>query len=263
MLVDADPHWPTLSLFTSVAEAEVREERLSEMFAHLNLKTGGSVSIDRTDARADFVVSRPLSDEELIHPYFAPVAAVIAHWHRRQCFHAGAFIGGDGAWALVGDREAGKSSLLAWLARRGHPVLSDDIVVIEDSHAFAGPRSIDLREEAAARFDLARELGVVGARPRWRLGLPDVAGRVPFLGWIFLSWGHAVAAEPLSGSQRLVRLLGHRTLRIVPPDPAAHLALAGLPGWELRRPKDWQLVDETGERLLDLISNASSWATPV
>lgn len=254
LLVDADRRWPILSLVSSVRVPEPVEERVTDTHAHLNLKTGGHVSIDRESALAEFVVPRRLTDEELIHPYFAPVAAVMAHWLRRQCFHAGAFVSGDGAWALAGDREAGKSSLLAWLALHGHAVLSDDIVVLESSNAFAGPRSVDLRAEAAARFDVGREMGVVGTRARWRLGLSNIASQVPFRGWIFLSWGSALQAEPLGGSERLVRLLGQRTLRIVPHDPAAHLALAGLPAWELRRPKDWRLVDDVGEQLLQLTS---------
>jgi hypothetical protein len=258
LLVDADPGWPSLTLTASVGDDEALEERLSETQADLNLKTGGRVSIDREAGRAEFVVPRPLSDEELIHPYFAPVAAVMSHWLRRQCFHAGAFIVGDGAWAVAGDREAGKSSLLAWLALHDIPVLSDDIVVVESSYAFAGPRSIDLRADAAARFDLGRELGVVGTRPRWRLGLPLVPNRVRFHGWVFLSWGDAVGAERLSGSERLVRALGHMTLRVVPHDAAAHLTLAGLPGWVLRRPKDWRFADEAGELLRELVSAPSS-----
>lgn len=252
LLVDADRRWPILSLVSSVRVPEPVEERVTDTHAHLNLKTGGHVSIDRENALAEFVLPRRLTDEELIHPYLAPAAAVMAHWLRRQCFHAGAFVSGGGAWALAGDREAGKSSLLAWLALRGHPVVTDDITVIDDMRIFAGPRSIDLRSETAVRFGAGRELGVVGARARWRLGLPQIGSSLPFRGWIFLSWGDALEAEALGASERLVRLLQQRTLRLVPTDPAAHLPLAALPGWELRRPREWRFVDAVGERLLEL-----------
>lgn len=252
LLVKGDDHWPRLRLVSSVRSSRPIQEEVTDARASLNLKTGGHLSIDRARGIAHFVVRRRLTDEELIHPYLAPAAAVMAHWLRRQCFHAGAFVSGGGAWALAGDREAGKSSLLAWLALRGHPVVTDDITVIDDMHAFAGPRSIDLRSETAVRFGVGRELGVVGARARWRLGLPEIASSLPFRGWIFLSWGDALEAEALGASERLVRLLRQRTLRLVPTDPAAHLPLAALPAWELRRPRDWEVVDAVGERLLEL-----------
>lgn len=256
LLVDVDRQCPTMTVVATVRESEPVEERVTDTHADLNLKTGGRVSVDREGGLAEFVVPRPLSDEELIHPYLAPVASVVAHWLRRPCFHAGAFISGGGAWALAGDREAGKSSLLAWLALHGHAVLADDIVVLEDSSAFAGPRSIDLRSDAAAHLDAGRRVGVMGARARWRVALSAIPSQVPFRGWIHLSWGSAVEAESLAGPERLVRLLGQRTLRLVPHDPAAHLALAALPAWEVRRPKDWRLVGEVAERLLALTSSA-------
>lgn len=254
LLVAANEEWPTLRLVASVEDVEPQEERVTDDRAVLNLNTGGRLTIDREDGVAHYVVPRPLSNEELVHPFLAPAASVMAHWLHRQCFHAGAFVSDAGVWALAGEREAGKSSMLAWLALRGHEVFADDVVVIENTYVFAGPRSIDLRAETADRFGVGRALGIVGARPRWRLALPGVRGELPFRGWVFLSWGESMEAEPISGSERLVRLFGHRTLRLPPPDPAAHLALAALPAWDFRRPRDWRFIDEAGERLLELTS---------
>ena len=254
VLVNGDSRWPTLRLVSSIQESGPLPERVTNHRADLNFRTGGRLSIDRKDAVAHFIVPRRLTDEELVHPYLAPAAAVMAHWFRRQCFHAGAFLSDNGVWALAGDRLTGKSSLLAWLALHGHEVVADDVLVIDDMYAFAGPRSIDLRSDTAARFGVGRGLGMVGARPRWRVTLPDIGGQLPFRGWIFLAWGHALEAERLSGSERLVRLLRQRTLRLPPPDPATHLALAALPAWELRRPREWRFVDEVGDRLLQLTS---------
>ena len=252
LLVEGDDDWPRLRLVSSVGSSQPIQEEVTNARASLNLKTGGHLSIDRARGIAHFVARRRLTDEEMIHPYLAPAAAVMAHWLRRQCFHAGAFVSGGGVWALAGDREAGKSSLLAWLALRGHAVVTDDITVINDMRAFAGPRSIDLRSESAAHLGAGRELGVVGARARWRLGLRQIPRTLPFRGWIFLAWGDALEVEELGASERLMRLLRQRTLRLVPTDPAAHLPLAALPAWELRRPRDWQIVDAVGERLLEL-----------
>ena len=59
-----------------------------------------------------------------------------------------AFVFGSLAWAVVGGREAGKSSLLAALAARDLPVLADDLVISDSHQAFCGPRTIDLRQLA-------------------------------------------------------------------------------------------------------------------
>jgi len=254
LLVEGESDWPTLRLQSSVRDARPMPERVTDRHAHLNLNTGGRLTIDRTRGIAHFIVPRRLAEAELIHPYLAPAAAVMAHWLRRQCFHAGAFLSEGGAWAVAGDREAGKSSLLAWLGLHGHGVVADDVLVVEEMRAFAGPRSIDLREESASQLGVGRELGVVGARPRWRLDVAEIEGRLPFRGWIFLAWADTVEVRPLSARERLVRLLGQRTLRLPPLDPAAHLALAALPAWEVRRPRDWVLAEEVGERVLEVTS---------
>jgi hypothetical protein len=152
----------------------------------------------------------------------------------------------------VGDREAGKSSTLAWLALRDHAVLTDDVLVLDGEAAFAGPRAIDLREETAERFGIGAALGVVGSRERWRVGLPQLPARVPFRGWIFLSWGDRVAARRLRASECLGPLLASLTLRMDPATPRDVLDLAALPAWSLQRPREWERLEEGMECLLGL-----------
>jgi hypothetical protein len=193
-----------------------------------------------------------LSSDELVHPFLAPAAAVVAHWLQRLSFHAGAFVSDGGVWALVGAREAGKSSTLAWLALHDHPIVADDVLVLEDGSAFAGPRSIDLREDTADRLEVGRALGVVGARHRWRVTLPQIDPELPFHGWVFLDWGDGIDARRLSGSDCLRRLIQNLTLRVSSTSPASLLELATLPAWELRRPRDWGVMTASAERLLVL-----------
>ena len=50
---------------------------------------------------------------------------------------------GGRALGVVGTREAGKSSTLAWLAVAGTEVLCDDLLVIDGQSTFKGPRTID------------------------------------------------------------------------------------------------------------------------
>jgi hypothetical protein len=201
---------------------------------------------------ARYGLPRKLSPEELIHPYLAPAAAIVGHWMGRLSFHAGAFVRDDGVWALVGDREAGKSSMLAWLALHGHDVLTDDLLVLEGGSAYAGPRSIDLRADAAEKLRAGTPLGTVGARERWRLTLSPLDRELPFRGWIFLAWGDTVAARRLAGSDCLNRLIVNLTVRLPAADPADLLEVATLPAWELQRPMDWRAMRSTAESLFNV-----------
>lgn len=255
-LVRAKAGWPLLRVVLEPGDPPVAAERVTGDRAEVILKTGGRLTVDRHDGTARYVVPRPLSDDELIHPFLAPAAAVMAHWLGRLSFHAGAFVAGGGVWGVVGDRGAGKSSTLAWLALDGHEIVADDILVLERGSAYAGPRSIDLRRDTAQRLGVGTALGVVGTRPRWRIGLPQVRDGLPLRGWIFLGWGAEPQTRRLSGSQCLTRLVAHIGLRKTGADPAALLELATLPAWDLQRPRDWHRTSESMQRLLAVTRSA-------
>lgn len=59
-----------------------------------------------------------------------PIMAFVLKLRGRLALHAGVFELGEGAVALAGGPEAGKSTLLAALARRGTRVLTDDVAPI-------------------------------------------------------------------------------------------------------------------------------------
>ena len=259
MLVPAAPDWPLLRVEVVVADSPLETESVTDERAELRLRTGGRLEVDRTRGLATYVVPRALTDQEVIHPFLAPAAAVMAHWLGRPCFHAGAFVAGGKAWGLLGDREAGKSTTLAWLASSGNDVIADDIVVLSGTgDVYAGPRSIDLREETATRLGTGDELGTVGARERWRMKLAACETETPFGGWFFLGWGSRLETLALSGSECLVRLMGQRTLRIRPLDPAELLPLAALPAWEIVRTPDWSSLEATTDALLSLAASNGS-----
>jgi hypothetical protein len=200
-------------------------------------------------------VPRVLRDEEIIHPYLAPAAAIVQRWHGRESLHAGAFVAGAGAWALLGERESGKSSTLAYLSKAGHEIVTDDMLIFDGQGVFFGPRSVDLRREAADYLGTgAASIGMTGARERWRL---DVAGGsttpVPLIGCVFLEWADRLELVRLSGSERLERLFAHRGVRLPPTDPTALLGVAALDGFELRRPSGWDSLDDAMELLLDRV----------
>lgn len=157
---------------------------------------------------------------------------------------------GDRAWGVIGRREAGKSTLLAEADRRGIAVLADDLLIVDGGDAFAGPRSLDLRETAAEHFGAGRPLGVVGRRERWRIDLGPVAVRVPLAGWIFLRWGSVPLAGHVAVRERLSWLAANRTVKIDSSDPAALLRLASLPAVELTGLQRWESLAPLFEDLL-------------
>jgi hypothetical protein len=254
LLVPAPAAWPLLEVAMVPDTPGPPCDRVGPDRAELKLLTGGWVGIDRSPGRAVYHLPARVDDGALLHPYLAPVALIAARWLGRESFHAGAFVADGGVWALLGDKEAGKSTALAWLAAHGHPVVCDDALVLDELTALAGPRSIDLRAESARRLGIGEPLGTVGARERWRLPLDPVPAELPFRGWVSLEWGDEVAVEPLRGAARLPALIPHRGVRIEPPRPAALIEYAALAHLVLRRPRGWESLGEGVERLLEAIA---------
>jgi hypothetical protein len=251
LLVSAEEAWPEFDVVVRASDdATVPEERLEERRACVRLRNGGWIDVERAEGRALFNVPTPLSNDEIVHPYLAPVAAVTSHWFGRESLHAGAVAVGGHAWGVVGDRMSGKSSLLAALAQTV-PVLADDILVVDELEAFSGPRTVDLREDAAAALGIGESIGVAGARERWRLRLPDAPGRVRLAGWVFVEWGETIELRRLPASESVGRLLRNRGILVPPREPGAFLQLAALPAWELRRPRSWGAVPDVVERVLE------------
>ncbi|NBE85359.1 hypothetical protein [Micromonospora rubida] len=204
------------------------------------LADGRHLAVDRERRTAVFH-GPPLTPDLLAHPYLAPVATTFNRWAGRETFHAGGFVRDGRAWAVTGPRTAGKSSLLAALAARGVPVVADDVLVLDGTDVFAGPRCIDLREPVPG---VLLPSGPARARTRTRVHLPPIGHRTPLGGWFFLHWGDAVEATPVPATALLARLAARRSWHQLPTDPAVLLALAALPAWDLTRPRDWGSLDQ-------------------
>lgn len=199
----------------------------------------------------------PPDDDQLVHPYLAPIAAVVGRWLGRNAFHAGAFATDAGAWALLGDSGSGKSSLIACLAARGLPTVADDLVVVEGGTVLRGPACVDLRADVARALDLGRPVGTAGGRERFRVDGPAAPAELPLRGFVLLGWddtGPVIRSLPPIG--RLPRLAAGLALAMEPPDPGALLDLATLPFVELRRPRGLAALDESVERLLESLQAA-------
>jgi len=262
LLVPVEPGWPILAVrwvedpdqanATSGAEAE-STVRFTPEGAFIDVGSSGVVEIQRDPAVATFRLPAIPDRQALVHPYLGWAASIVARWLGREVFHAGAFVHDSKAWGVLGTRTAGKSSMLGWLHREGFPIVADDLLVLADSSALAGPRSLDLRDDAAERLGVGKPVGRVGARERWRVELAAVPWSVPVSGFVFLGWGDRVEVVGVTGRERLTRLSVQLTIPEIPADPQGLLDLAALPALELRRPRDWRRLDEAGAALLRAI----------
>jgi len=255
LLADAPQRWTEWRIDVG-AGSGAPAELLEDARARIRSAPSGWVDIDRERRSSTINLPKTPAPAEIAQPFLGSTAIVAAHWAGLHSFHAGAFVAHDGrAWAILGSRGAGKSSLLAALALTGTPILADDVVVVgEDLQGLAGPRCIDLRTETAAALGVGEPLGVVGTRERWRLRLDPVAPvapEVPMGGWIQLEWGepeiYGVAPE-----QRVRTLLANVALRAEQRDPAALsrlMELFALPMVCVRRPRKLERISETAERL--------------
>lgn len=216
--------------------------------------------VERHPPSVLFDLPSPPVPGALVHPLLTVGISIHARWRGDVTIHAGAFETEEGAWGIMGARQAGKSAMLASLADRGRPIVADDLLTIQDGSVWAGPDCVDLRPDIAERFG-ARYLGVVGGRPRFRLSTPPSRPRVPLRGFFVLDWHDrpTVTAEPLPLKERLEWLYRQDYIRLVgDPDPAKIVPLVVLPAWRLTRPRSWDATDAAVERLLETVEEASS-----
>jgi hypothetical protein len=207
------------------------------------------VRLERQAARMTVRSARPLAEDQLVHPVLTTGAAMFARWHHRDSFHGGAIVAGGGAWALFATKEGGKSTLLAWLASHGTGVVSDDMLVIEHAHVFAGPRCVDLRPDTAEAI-AARGLDTVRDAARRRLVLEPAPQRLPLRGIVHLAWGDEVALRPVPLADRIALLRAHNAFGALPAWESGLLDLAALPTYELRRPRSFDTLARSAELLL-------------
>jgi hypothetical protein len=259
----APPTWKnwrvhiTVDRTANIADFREAIENDSALIVHSPM---GAASLNRIRSETELRLLDSPTLESLSHPLLSSTGIVANHWHGRPSFHAGAFVYGGYAWGILGNRGDGKSTILGWLNRAGYDVLSDDLLVIDSGNALAGPRCLDLRDEAASYFGLGDYLGVVGTRERWRVGLSQVSPEVPLAGWIGLNWG----AEPPNSrsvplSLRIPRLAAARAmLTPIATDPISWLDFAALPFFELTRPRQWSALDQTMDILLRALTRLTA-----
>jgi hypothetical protein len=210
-----------------------------------------TVSLQRDPLTASLLCPSSLSSHAIAHPYLTFAAAIAHRWLGTNALHAGAFVTDDGAWAVLGSRESGKSTLLAQMAIRRLGIVADDLVAVRQGRVLAGPRSIDLRAAAAQHLEQGRCLDSEGMPERWRIEVPQVAGETPLRGWILPEWGDEVDLSMVAALERFPILCANLFLTQVPTNVEQLLELAALPCVRFRRPRDWDHADKATDALLD------------
>lgn len=237
---------------------ELDTEHVGPDSAAFRLQGGGSVFVERVSGQATLRMpdAKKVPHEHVVHPFLSTSVAVMSRWQQRDAFHAGAFVSERVAWAVLGDKGQGKSTLLAQMALEGHVVLSDDLVVLEGGAVLRGPRCIDLRADAANALSHGEDLGVVGARHRARLRLGNAPAAVPLAGWVMLEWGDRIQIDRVEVKDRLPALLGNLALKVPPPSASKFLRHAALPFLRLTRPREWSRAGETLGFLVEAVEAA-------
>lgn len=235
--------WPQVEVRWEAAPATANEH-LDDDGATLRCPFGGQLVADRRALTATFQrPSRP--DHHVVaHPGLTGVGMVFARWLGRSAFHGGTILLDGEAWGLLAAKGGGKTTTLAALHLAGHKVLADDILVLDGSTAFTGPRTLDLRPSAADRLE--GDFGVISVRgaERRRMVLGPTVTSAPFRGWIYLDLAAGVVTEAVPPAVRLARLAEHLAVRLAPRDPAAFLELVTLPAYRIGRPLSWEALPD-------------------
>lgn len=258
-MISCPESWPIADLRHEVSQAEEPPFRMDMDSATVPLIGGGSWRLTREGLKGILTFPRRLEPDELAHPALAGAACVLGYWLGHEVFHSGAFISEDGrAWGVLGEKAAGKTTLLASLSAGDHHIVADDMLVVDAGRqvVMAGPRTLDLRPDAAEL--IGGIATVVRNGERRRIQLRDIDPEVPIGGWISLEVGDDFSVKVVPPRERMSRLAKQRTIKAIPTDPTALLELARLPFFEVTRPLIWEETQIVLAGLLDAVRSAHS-----
>ena len=231
----------------------VERNRIEPGWISLGEPRGSLLEVRRDPASITVEFPDQTTPEALIHPLLALPMSILARWRGDLTLHAGGFFANDHAWGVIGERKAGKSTMLAKLAQSGCPLIADDLLVLDDGVVRAGPACIDLRPDTAEQVSGARYLGVIGDRPRYRLTAPPGPARARLGGLFLLGWNESseVRVEPVPPSEALQIVHKEEYIGLIgPTDPKKVMSLLGTPMWRVSRPRDWGYTEQAVEAML-------------
>ena len=190
--------------------------------------------------------------------------------------HGNAFRVGDACAVVVGRSGSGKSTLAAEFLRRGHEVLSDDVVPVDSSgRAVPGYPRIKLWDDAVARLGLdAADLDrVTTSVEKFQLPITRPCAEPLPLRWVYVLERHEGAdlgISPVSGAEAFSLLHEHTYRNELLAGEAVlreHLGqcarlAAGARISRVTRPAATMTAEETAEAILSDIMGPSAAAGP-
>jgi hypothetical protein len=144
------------------------------------------MALDARSGRLDIAVVGSTHADQMLaaYPMFTLALTEILKERGLYAVHAASPAAGNRALLLAGTSGCGKSTLALAFARRGHPLLSDDTVFVDESATtvFAFPDEIDVTDTTAAMFGELRILATHAKRPgreKHAVAIDHFGGRPP------------------------------------------------------------------------------------
>ena len=132
--VKTEEPWPVFYVSADLDEVGIPEfsasrDRVSRA-VRMNYSDGFVFQIDAAGQNIDIQWPEGHDIEELIPAFLGPVMGVALRLRGMVCLHASAVVIDGQAVALIGESGAGKSTTAAAFAKRGHPVMTDDVLAL-------------------------------------------------------------------------------------------------------------------------------------
>lgn len=228
---------------------------------HMEFKRLGRYHVD--PSRITFCPVPGVADDVPRLPLLGLVLSAVLVGRGLPVLHASALKIGNEAVAFIGDKGFGKSTMAATLWKRGHALISDDVVVLDAQKPFGwtvrpGPIGIKLWPDAIESLgiaDVAHYPLSEGATKRildtreWH-----ASEHIPLRRIYVLGHGDHVEVEPISASDGLVALMRNAFMYRYPevvPNAAVQLLTTYAP---IRRTVDMRMLRRPAnkERLTDV-----------
>jgi len=216
--------WYTSPFRTATGVPVLRIRRLSSGHLWWRYSDGTEFLIEATGTRVHAIWPDPLTLEDTLVYLFGGVLGYILRLRGVISLHGSALAVGPHAIVLVGDQAAGKSTTTAAFARRGFPILADDVAALEDRGTSpfvipGPPRLLLLPASVEALWSAPDDLPLV--TPNWDKRYLDLTrsgfhyGRQPLsLGAIYFLGDRkpkirGPIIRSLTGSEGLIRLVSN------------------------------------------------------
>lgn len=186
------------------------------------------------------------------------------------CLHASAIQVEDEALLLVGAKGQGKSTLAAYLHHRGHPIVCDDVAILnredEKYHVQKTNDALRLKADAAIALNLPplsaifSDLDFAHEKYHYRLPLPDNGvSTLPLRCILLLEEREQIHLSPTPVKVAFPVLLQELLMKEVAQPQYLRFyfkelkeVLEKVPVYTLSRPKNWESLESTYQKLREL-----------